>query len=172
DATSGLLSLMGLLPAMTVFFINACTWGCEDILKVIARAFNSPVHVDRYEHAVFSRIPGDPLPRSIITCDPSGTRFHVCERFDPYEYVSHGQENCVHQSHQSCHNGRHQPGDLYVRKTKARLAQGEIINHLSVPLSRHSPLPELKVFVSIFKPKCVIPDTLDPTLKGLHWACI
>ena len=41
-----------------------------------------------------------------------------------------------------------------------------------VPLSRHSPLPELQAFVKLFRPKRVVPNTLDPRLKGLDWACI
>jgi DNA cross-link repair 1C protein len=41
-----------------------------------------------------------------------------------------------------------------------------------VPLSRHSPFPELQAFVKLFRPKRVVPNTLDPRLKGLDWACI
>ncbi|KZT09201.1 uncharacterized protein LAESUDRAFT_542480 [Laetiporus sulphureus 93-53] len=186
DATSGLLSLMGLLPVTTLFFINAWTWGYEDVLKAIARAFNSPIHVDRYKHAVLSRIRGDPLLRSIITSDPSGTRFHACERFDRCEYVSVDGNGVLSPRGVAAtlsKTGKHvvyinpvtmgaTSWDLYLKETKAKLAQGQIINHLLVPLSRHSPLPELRAFVSMFKPKCVIPNTLDPTLKGLDWACI
>jgi DNA cross-link repair 1C protein len=39
-----------------------------------------------------------------------------------------------------------------------------------VPLSRHSPLPELKQFVSLFRPRRVVPNTLLPALHGLDWA--
>ncbi len=41
-----------------------------------------------------------------------------------------------------------------------------------VPLSRHSPLPELQEFVKLFRPKRVVPNTLDPRLYGLDWAYI
>lgn len=44
--------------------------------------------------------------------------------------------------------------------------------HKLVPLSRHSSLPELRDFVSLFKPQCVVPNTLDPALGGLDWACM
>ena len=38
-----------------------------------------------------------------------------------------------------------------------------------VPLSRHSPLPELMNFVTLFRPLRVVPNTLDPSLNGLDW---
>jgi len=80
--------------------------------------------------------------------------------------------------------------NMYMAETKARLLSGEEVNnlvcsfsnlkvsHIStelsqlVPLSRHSPLPELQAFVKLFRPKRVVPNTLDPRLKGLDWACI
>lgn len=70
-----------------------------------------------------------------------------------------------------------------------KILAGKVINHLVsyvhfsmknfsilmtfaqlVPLSRHSPLAELRAFVSLFRPKALIPNTLDPALKGLDWA--
>ena len=41
-----------------------------------------------------------------------------------------------------------------------------------VPLHRHSPLPELRDFVSLFKPKRLVPNFLHPCLMGLDWACM
>ena len=41
-----------------------------------------------------------------------------------------------------------------------------------VPLRRHSGLPELKKFVELFKPKRVVPNTLQPDLWGADWALI
>lgn len=41
-----------------------------------------------------------------------------------------------------------------------------------VPLSRHSHLPELEAFVKLFRPRTVIPNTLDPKLRGLDWKYI
>jgi DNA cross-link repair 1C protein len=79
--------------------------------------------------------------------------------------------------------------DLYQKDTKARLVAGEEINNLVsslslthffglstfrqlVPLSRHSTLPELQSFVKLFRPKRIVPNTLDPRLHGLDWTCI
>ena len=41
-----------------------------------------------------------------------------------------------------------------------------------MPLSRHSTLPELQSFVGLFKPRRVIPNTLDPRLRGMDWLCL
>ena len=41
-----------------------------------------------------------------------------------------------------------------------------------VPLSRHSPLNELRAFVSLFRPARVVPNTLDRSLRGLDALCI
>lgn len=41
-----------------------------------------------------------------------------------------------------------------------------------MPLARHSPLPELQEFVKLFRPKKVVPNTLDPRLLNLDWAYI
>lgn len=41
-----------------------------------------------------------------------------------------------------------------------------------VPFSRHSPLPELRAFVSLFRPVRVVPNSLNPSLRGLDGLCI
>ena len=41
-----------------------------------------------------------------------------------------------------------------------------------MPLSRHSPRPELRAFVSLFRPLRVVPNSLDPSLHGLDALCI
>ncbi|KAJ3515705.1 hypothetical protein NLJ89_g1591 [Agrocybe chaxingu] len=60
----------------------------------------------------------------------------------------------------------------YVEDVKSRISSGEEVNNLLVPLSRHSTLPELQAFVKLFRPKRVVPNTLDPRLLGLDWAYI
>ncbi|EMD40185.1 hypothetical protein CERSUDRAFT_122252 [Gelatoporia subvermispora B] len=191
DATSGLIELMALFPHTTLFFINAWTWGYEDILKAVAQAFRSKLHVDRYKYEVYSNISGDPFLRSVITRDAGSTRFHACERFDRCQFVKvddQGQRaprvaTSSNASSSTNSQGAHvvyinpvtmgsAAWKLYLEETKQKLRQGERVNHLLVPLSRHSPLPELRAFVSLFKPKRVIPNTLDPSLKGLDWACM
>lgn len=43
DATSGIVELLRAYPESTRFFINSWTWGYEDVLKGISRAFNQEV---------------------------------------------------------------------------------------------------------------------------------
>ena len=43
QSTAGLVELIKLFPDDMHFFINAWTWGYEDILKSIARAFQCQV---------------------------------------------------------------------------------------------------------------------------------
>ncbi|EIN13048.1 hypothetical protein PUNSTDRAFT_141568 [Punctularia strigosozonata HHB-11173 SS5] len=173
-ATFGLVELVQLFPPETLFFLNTWTWGYEDILKGIAHAFDSKIHVDRYKHSVFSHI-SDPFMRAIITRDAKSTRFHACERFaqcSPIDdmFAQEAREN----------NGRivyinpvtmgSESWNTYRQTVKKQLRNGKVVNILLVPLSRHSPLPELKQFVSMFRPRQVVPNTLVPALHGLDWA--
>ncbi|KAJ7457182.1 hypothetical protein B0H11DRAFT_1925119 [Mycena galericulata] len=177
QATSGLVELMKLLPSNTYFFINSWTWGYEDVLKAISRAFRSRIHLDRYKHSIYTNI-SDPLLRTIGTRDEATTRFHACERF----------ERCDYAAAAGPHQSRSQKGkplvyvnpvtmdaarwNTYLQETKLRIARGEVVTNLLVPLSRHSPLPELQAFVSLFRPRRVVPNTLIPGLHGLDWMCI
>ncbi|EED83235.1 predicted protein [Postia placenta Mad-698-R] len=186
-ATSGLMELMCLLPPTTLFFINAWTWGYEDVLKAISRTFRTRIHVDRYKFGVYKHLEGEPFLQNIITQDAASTRFHACERFDRCNHVSVVAESPRNQTVAAGRsvnaNGEHvvyvnpvtmgvAGWDLYLKETRERLARGEIVNHLLVPLSRHSPLPELRDFVSLFRPKQVVPNTLDPALMGLDHGCV
>ena len=100
---------MSLYPPETLFFINTWTWGYEDILKAVARAFGSKVnsfvsinlsrvdiflstkiHVDRYKYEIYCRL-SDPFLKSILTTDAASTRFHACERFNRCEHVDVGR---------------------------------------------------------------------------------
>ncbi|GJE91637.1 hypothetical protein PsYK624_077870 [Phanerochaete sordida] len=177
EATSGLVSLMKHFPSTTRFFINAWTWGYEDVHKAIARAFRSPIHVDRYKHSVYSHLEREPFLRSVITRDPRSSRFHACERFDRCEEVRvDGRDSHTPDGNHVVYVNPVTMGSAewqaYVRHTEERLKRGETVHHLLVAVSRHSSLPELQSFVSLFKPKRVVPNTLDPSLCGLDWAAI
>ena len=41
-----------------------------------------------------------------------------------------------------------------------------------VPLLRHSPLQELRAFVSLFRPVRLVPNSLDPSLRGFDALCV
>ncbi|GLB41473.1 putative DNA repair protein [Lyophyllum shimeji] len=181
-ATSGLVGLMRLFPDDVYFFLNTWTWGYEDILKDVSREFSSPIHVDRYKYSVYHHT-SDPFLRLVTTQDPSSTRFHACERFHRCEYVAVDDEPGQSQYNTTSHLGKRvvyvnpvnmgsQSWALYLKDTRARLSRGEEINNLLVPLSRHSPLNELRDFVALFRPRRVIPNTLEPRLHGFDWAVI
>ncbi|KAF8194687.1 hypothetical protein BJ912DRAFT_1141510 [Pholiota molesta] len=180
SATSGLIELMKLFPDSAYFFLNCWTWGYEDILKAVAQAFQSRIHVDRYKHSIYQSL-SDPFLSHIVTPDPSSTRFHACERFHRCDFVA--VDNDLSYSNATSSMGKRviyvNPVNMekakwaeYLEDTKNRLRSGEEINNLLVPLFRHSTLPELQAFVSLFRPKRVVPNTLDPRFKNLDWICL
>ncbi|RDX53496.1 hypothetical protein OH76DRAFT_1343517 [Lentinus brumalis] len=177
EAAAQLASLMSLYPPSTRFFLNLWTWGYEEIYKAIARTFGAKIHLDRYKHGVYSHITGDPFLRSIITRDETMTRFHACERFERCEQVRvNGRESHTpsgdHVVYVNPVNMSVASWQRYIAETAEQLRIGKLINHLLVPLARHSTLPELRSFVALFKPRRVVPNTLDPALKGLDAACM
>ncbi|KAH9924318.1 uncharacterized protein BXZ73DRAFT_79283 [Epithele typhae] len=136
----------------------------------------SKIHVDRYKYSVYTHLESDPFMRSIVTKDED-TRFHACERFERCEYVHvNGRESHTPSGHHVVYinpvNMDTVSWERYVVDTTQRLKHRAQVNSLLVPLARHSTLPELRRFVSLFKPKRVVPNTLDPVLKGLDAVCI
>ncbi|KAI0772235.1 hypothetical protein BC629DRAFT_1715711 [Irpex lacteus] len=177
DAAAGLMSLMSLYPESTRFFINGWTWGYEDIYKAVAKTFRSKIHVDRYKNSIYSHLTGDPYLKSIITRDERSTRFHACERFDRCSEVR--VEGRASHTPSGAHVVYVNPvtmnvpaWSMYLSETKQRINNGEEVHNLLVPLCRHSPLPELQAFVSLFRPALVVPNCLDVNLRGLDWLCI
>ncbi|KAJ3565980.1 hypothetical protein NP233_g7295 [Leucocoprinus birnbaumii] len=182
EATHGLIELMKLYPSDVYFYLNSWTWGYEDVLKAVATAFQTKViHVDRYKDDIYQNV-SDPCMRLILTRDPTSTRFHACERFHRCDHVWVDNEDEAYENAISRLGKRVvyvnpvtmgcMSWKLYIEETKQELAAGAAINNLLVPLSRHSTLPELRAFVSLFRPRRIVPNTLDPRLQGLDWFCI
>ncbi|THV06456.1 hypothetical protein K435DRAFT_743497 [Dendrothele bispora CBS 962.96] len=168
-ATNGLISLLSLFPSTTKFFINAWTWGYEDILKAISRYFKCRIHLDSYKYDVFKQLKGDPLLSSLGTQDETESRFHSCERFERCSRVAVDDLEVVYINPVSSMTP--QGWEAYLEATEKRIRDDpKRVTSLLVPLSRHSPLPELQAFVSLFRPKRVIPNTLEPALKNIDWA--
>ncbi|KAF8121744.1 beta-lactamase-like protein, partial [Boletus edulis] len=183
-AVQGIVGLMASFPSSTHFFINTWTWGYEDILKAIAHMFHCKIHLDRYKHSIYSH-GSDPFLRALGTRDAASTRFHACERFDrcsfvdvpPYNYGAKGavaplskegkEVVYVNAVTMSCARW-----EDYQANIKRRISRGEYVGSLLVPLSRHSPLPELMNFVTLFRPLRVVPNTLEPSLNGLDWGAM
>ena len=67
-------------PPDTIFFLNVWCFGWEDIVKEVARHFNTRVHVDRYKASIYSSLTSDRFLDDCTTEDHKATRFHACER--------------------------------------------------------------------------------------------
>ncbi|KZT43783.1 hypothetical protein SISSUDRAFT_996763 [Sistotremastrum suecicum HHB10207 ss-3] len=168
EAVSDLMKLMVMFPSSSRFYVNSWTWGFEAILKGIARTFNTLIHVDRYKHDIYAKL-SDPFMKSILTTDPDATRFHACERHNRCFRSVNSTPNLVYVNPVTMSRERWTD---YLADIKPRLAKGEFPSLLLVPLSRHSPLPELQAFVSVFRPKSVVPNFLTTSLQGMDWACM
>ncbi|KAE9391021.1 hypothetical protein BT96DRAFT_945667, partial [Gymnopus androsaceus JB14] len=162
DATSGLIALLKLYPPSTYFFINSWTWGYEDILKAIARAFNCRIHLDNYKYKDRNFINDDDGDEA------SEDTIDVANRIFFGKPLKETKDSSQKKSWWFILTLWLQ----YQATTKKQLANGDVVRSLLVPLSRHSPLPELQSFVSLFRPRRVIPNTLDPSLRNLDWAAI
>ncbi|KAF8516335.1 beta-lactamase-like protein, partial [Hysterangium stoloniferum] len=168
EACAGLVQLMSFFPPLTRFFINSWTWGYEDMLKAVGRAFNSKIHVDRYKYSIYTGI-SDPSLHSVLTRNSTSTRFHACERWNRCDQVEHGTYGVVYVNPVTLSRSK---WDLYFEKTLTSLQSGELVTNLLCPLSRHSTLPELRAFVKLFKPNLVVPNFLNPQLGNFDWACM
>lgn len=143
------------------------------------------IHVDRYKHEVYCALRSDPALKSAVTQNVN-TRFHACERFDRCSNVARNIDingNVVVYINPAPLNA--EKWSEYLKETKLKLSEGRYVKDLVsktlltngcdlmsmqvVPLSRHSPLPELQSFVSAFKPRHIVPNTLNPALQGLDW---
>lgn len=88
EAVSELISFMKLYLALdskgtTKFFLNCWTWGYEDILKGVAKNFNTKIHFDTYKQRLFSHPTLrslDPLLSELGTPSHNPNKFHACER--------------------------------------------------------------------------------------------
>ncbi|KAI0309278.1 hypothetical protein OF83DRAFT_87503 [Amylostereum chailletii] len=183
EGVDGLLKLVKSIPQTTTFFINAWTWGYEDVLQAIAAEFETKIHVDRYKYDVYKRIGGS--LSDIITDDPASTRFHACERFARCEHAPAPSRafNTDGSTTTTTKNGYpvvyinpvtfgKPKWKEYLDHTESQIRAGLTVDVLLVSLSRHSTLPELRSFVSLFRPKRVIPNTLEPALHGLDGKCV
>jgi len=56
EATADLVQMMELFDPSTKFFLNTWTWGYEDVLKAVARRFNSRVRDDSIPRESFAYI--------------------------------------------------------------------------------------------------------------------
>ncbi|GAA6052948.1 hypothetical protein JCM3770_006749 [Rhodotorula araucariae] len=70
DAVAAVIDLMAQYPPDTRFFLNAWTWGYEELLKAVHKAFGEEIHLDWYKHRLYTSAPfrsSDPLLASLGT---------------------------------------------------------------------------------------------------------
>ncbi|GAA5962984.1 hypothetical protein JCM21900_004332 [Sporobolomyces salmonicolor] len=73
EAIEWVVDLMAQYPSDTRFFINAWTWGYEELLKSVYRAFGEQIHLDWYKHRIYTSSPvqsHDPLLAALGSQDP------------------------------------------------------------------------------------------------------
>ncbi|KAK0530356.1 hypothetical protein OC842_003957 [Tilletia horrida] len=100
EAVREIVKLIAQFPPTTPVFINCFTWGYEELLIGICRAFGQKIHVDKYKRMMYSQLGPDHLRPSVrdagtkmsigaeshpflqqaLTLQEDGTRFHACER--------------------------------------------------------------------------------------------
>ncbi|KAE8216678.1 hypothetical protein CF327_g144 [Tilletia walkeri] len=100
DAVKETVRLIAQFPPTTPVFINCFTWGYEELLIGICRAFGQKIHVDKYKRMMYSHVAPDhsrPAPKDIgattnitsdshpflqqvLTLQEDDMRFHACER--------------------------------------------------------------------------------------------
>lgn len=83
EAIGHFLRLARRYPPATRFFLNAWTWGYEDLLKAVYDRFGAKVHLDGYKRRLYgSEAVGrlDPVLGGLGTGVEGGTRWHACER--------------------------------------------------------------------------------------------
>ncbi|GAA5898232.1 hypothetical protein JCM5296_001191 [Sporobolomyces johnsonii] len=73
EAIEWVVDLMAQYPPDTRFFLNAWTWGYEELLKSVYRAFGEQIHLDWYKHRIYtspSVKSHDPLLAALGSHDP------------------------------------------------------------------------------------------------------
>ncbi|KAJ1032360.1 hypothetical protein NDA18_000846 [Ustilago nuda] len=213
QACLDVISLLRLFPPTTIFFLNCWTWGYEDLLIYVAKAFGCKIHVDRFKYIMYRAARSEvPFLADIVTQDGSKTRFHACEKRNTCSVVSglasryaangmpelakeaivaHSQiDSCSDDARMRWGPVRSQPEPLLVyvnpgqiggekwgvlfEDTKQRVeaaGRGETAwpEALVVPIERYSTLPELQMFVGLFRPKTVSPNTILDPKGGLDY---
>lgn len=125
QAASDLVDLMELLDPSTTFYLNAWTWGYEDIFKAVGRRFNSKIHFDRYKADIYGH--GEDLFMKSIVTTQTDTRFHACERLNRCSAVIRDSADIVyvHPTEMSTANW-----EVYKLETRERLLRGEKVTSL------------------------------------------
>ncbi|KAJ1310046.1 hypothetical protein OPQ81_006799 [Rhizoctonia solani] len=169
-AVKGVVDMISMYPKDTLFYINIWTWGYEDILLGIAERFNTKIHVDRHKYLVLCSVEHyNPSPsfgknarpdifKHILTCNENETRFHACERCNQCTTIKPADPEPKRRTHRNSTAKQVpikkvvwiNPGvvaasnrDSYIQGINDQLKEGQFVNKLKAPLSRHSTLVSL-----------------------------
>ncbi len=206
------VTLMHAYPSDVTFYLNAWTWGYEELLTGVAQHFGSQVHLDRYKLLQFATNAraAEPFLAEIGTAD-EGVRFHACEKARMCQHLlakgargaSWGQGAALEaavatptkKDKESKQKQQHRrpppvlgksgaPSVVYVHpvemseatwaeyyddtagrllEAKQAAKQGRSARWptcVLVPLARHSPLPELRSLIKLFRPWTITPNNV------------
>ncbi|WVQ80268.1 hypothetical protein IAT38_002373 [Cryptococcus sp. DSM 104549] len=177
-----LVETMAMYPDDTIFFLNTWCFGWECVIKEVARYFDEKVHVDRYKHAIYTAVKSDPFLLGCTTIDASASRFHACERFAKCEFCRRFEDGSKTPKYNLDKRIVH-VNMVEEKQAGWDLKKGEFVKTLSkaagggqkwpfnidVPIARHSTLPELQAFVSLFRPRAITPNSVASYAKGLDY---
>lgn len=62
DGLAELLTKLSNYTTDTIFYFHAWTFGYEDVWLLLSSFLNSPVHVDRYRHSIYTSLGGPAVP--------------------------------------------------------------------------------------------------------------
>jgi hypothetical protein len=78
DAIANLISIINQYPSDTIFHLNCWTFGYEEVLKALAKTYNTRIHLDRWQLQNYSLLYGDPLLQELGTSSDD-VYFHACD---------------------------------------------------------------------------------------------
>lgn len=153
---------------------------CKCNLRLVLLADCEQVHVDRYKRGIYAAIRSNPFLVQCTTEDPDATRFHACERWFRCGKCREGNDRLVVQVKMvevdlASWDMRQQM--FLTELNNAAMGDGAwpseivstnviVLTTQSIPLARHSLIPELQELVALFRPSSISPNTLVPDHGG------
>ncbi|KAL7417806.1 hypothetical protein BDY24DRAFT_367705 [Mrakia frigida] len=173
DAARGMLDVISLYPEDTKFFINAWTWGYEELLLGISSTFpEDKIHLDRYKRSIYKLLPS--VEKVLHVPHGPDARFHACDLENRCEQVGWTKDTSdsswktksgglvvnINPAELRIAHWDVYRDDLEKKISSARDGKGPWPTNIVIPLARHSPLPELRDLLYSLRPLTVYPNTL------------
>ncbi|KAF9115375.1 hypothetical protein BGX27_007994 [Mortierella sp. AM989] len=183
---SDLITFINRRPRLAHYYIDAWTFGYEDIWIALSKAFNTKIHVSPYHYELYKAIDDMISPKILphLTLDGTTARFHSCRLGSTCGYGGAGGE------HSSARELiRIQPNVVYFsamvrnarNQTETAMAQGKVVRRSNsfktkeklppsiakkddlcyyINYSFHASLSELRQLVKIVSPRTLFPCVL------------